>query len=169
MSAPRSPLHDLQVASPCHASWEQMEGNERVRFCADCALHVYNLSAMTAQEAEQLVVKKEGRLCVRFFQREDGTVLTRDCPRGLIALRRAARRTALAIGLSVAAMFLLVFGLLGAALGMNRSQSNAQPFNGWFNGGSNVQGQPAPPNTVMGDVCPVEPEKPEPPEKPPRR
>src|SRR5258708_6452212 len=100
MSTLRTPLHDLRVAAPCSSSWEQMVGNDRVRFCESCALNVYNLSAMTAEEAERLVAKKEGRLCVRFFQREDGTVLTQDCPRGLIALRRAARRTSLAIGMS---------------------------------------------------------------------
>jgi hypothetical protein len=158
MSSLRSPLHDIRVASPCRASWEKMEGNERVRFCNDCALHVYNLSVMTAQEAESLVVKKEGRLCVRLYQREDGTVMTQDCPRGLIALRRAARRTTLAIGAGFAAMFLLLFGLFATALGLSgRGNSNASPFkplNGWFTGGSS-SGTP-----VMGAVCPVEKECP---------
>jgi hypothetical protein len=154
MSPLRSPLHDLRVAAPCSAAWEQMEGDERVRFCDHCALHVYNLSTMTAQEAERLVVQKEGRLCVRFYQREDGTVMTQDCPRGLAAVRRAARRTSLMIGGAFAAMFLLVFGALGAAVGIsnrggNSNLNNVQPFktiDNWLNG----------PPPVMGTPCPVE-------------
>jgi hypothetical protein len=168
MARTNSPLHDLQVASPCSASWEQMEGDNRVRFCDACALNVYNLSAMTAQEAERLVARKEGRLCVRFFQREDGTVMTQDCPRGLAAVRRAARRAPLVIGGALAAMFLLLFGLVGAAVGLNNRNgtnlSNVQPFktiNGWLNGSSG--GTPTGvPVEVTGEICPQEPEQPDP-------
>jgi hypothetical protein len=38
---------------------------------------------MTEEEALKLVEEREGRLCVRFYQREDGTVITRDCPVGM--------------------------------------------------------------------------------------
>lgn len=72
----------MKIASPCLESWEGMRGDDRIRFCNRCSLHVYNLSAMSPSEAEELVGQKEGRLCVRFFQRRDGTVLTRDCPVG---------------------------------------------------------------------------------------
>ena len=92
-----------------------MQGDERVRFCEQCALHVYNLSAMTASEAENLVLEKEGHLCVRFFQRNDGTVLTQDCPRGLAALGRAANHTAFLIrAVFVAMPVSLIFSLLWA-------------------------------------------------------
>jgi len=165
MALRNSPLHHLHVASPCSAEWERMEGDNRVRFCDACALNVYNLSAMTAQEAERLVVHKEGRLCVRFFQREDGTVMTQDCPRGLAAVRRAARRVPLLIGGGVASMFLLLAGLLASAVGVSLSAranpSNGQPFNpinGWLNGpppgGSTVQGGLCPPGPVMGEALP---------------
>jgi hypothetical protein len=59
-----------------------MDGDERVRFCRDCNRNVYNLSAMTKREARRVVAEREGRLCVRFYQRRDGTVLTSDCPVG---------------------------------------------------------------------------------------
>ena len=81
-------LFELRVASPCTVSWDGMTGDDQMRFCQECRLNVYNLSAMTEEEARALVKKSEGRLCVRFFQRPDGTVLTRDCPLGLQALRR---------------------------------------------------------------------------------
>ena len=80
-------LDDLRVASPCSARWEDMAGDERVRFCSGCRLHVYDLSAMTRAEAAELVASVSGRLCVRFYRRADGTVLTRDCPVGLRAVR----------------------------------------------------------------------------------
>ena len=62
-----------------------MYGDDRRRFCSQCKLNVYNLSGMTRDEAEQLVMNSEGRLCVRFFRRKDGTVLTQDCPAGNFA------------------------------------------------------------------------------------
>lgn len=80
----------LQVASPCPARWDQMKGDARVRFCAGCKLNVYDLSAMGAEDARTLLLAREGRLCVRFFRRADGRVLTADCPRGVAA--RVRRR-----------------------------------------------------------------------------
>ena len=71
-----SPLKNLKVASPCSADWDRMAGDDRKRFCGDCKLHVYNLSGMTKYDAENLLRLSEGRLCVRYFQRADGTVLT---------------------------------------------------------------------------------------------
>lgn len=83
-----SVLDSVRIASPCPASWSTMEGDDRVRFCKQCQLSVYNLSALSRPEAEALVQQREGRLCVRYFQRADGTILTRDCPTGLRALRK---------------------------------------------------------------------------------
>ena len=85
-----STLDHVKIAAPCAADWDQMfsfEG-ERVRFCSQCNLNVYNLSSMTRSEAEALLHRTEGRLCVRFYRRSDGTVLTQNCPVGLRALKR---------------------------------------------------------------------------------
>jgi hypothetical protein len=82
-----------------------MRGDERVRFCESCKLHVYNLSAMTQPEAEELVRRSEGRLCIRCYQRSDGTVLTQDCPVGLAAVRRKLRRGLLAVAASFAVVY----------------------------------------------------------------
>jgi hypothetical protein len=57
-----------------------MAGTDRVRFCPDCRLNVYNFSAMTRTEVETLVTARKGRrLCALFYQRADGTMITRDC------------------------------------------------------------------------------------------
>jgi hypothetical protein len=68
-----------------------MTGDDRVRFCEHCRKNVYNLSSMSHDEAAALVRQTEGRLCVRFYRRHDGTILTNDCPVGLRAARRWAR------------------------------------------------------------------------------
>ena len=106
-----SSLNVINVASPCPADWGEMAGDDRKRFCSQCNLHVYNLSDMSETEALKLVNGADGRLCVRFFRREDGTMLTRDCPVGLRAVRvKFARMWA-----STVAMFgaLTVSSLLG--------------------------------------------------------
>jgi hypothetical protein len=83
-----NPLNNVRVAAPCNADWEQMFGNERARFCGQCNLNVYNLSSMTRSEAEHLIASNEGRLCVRFYRRADGSILTKNCPVGLRAIQR---------------------------------------------------------------------------------
>src|SRR3954452_18101048 len=80
-------LKHVRVASPCKSDWDQMIGTDRVRFCGQCNLNVYNLSAMTRDQAESLIAANEGRLCVRFYRRRDGSIITQDCPVGLRAVR----------------------------------------------------------------------------------
>lgn len=88
-------LGRVEVAAPCWASWDAMPGGERVRSCEACQHKVYNLSALSRREAEKLVrgaENKQRRLCIRFYRRSDGTILTRDCPRGLRAVRKRVAR-----------------------------------------------------------------------------
>jgi TonB family protein len=87
-----NPLANVKVAAPCSAEWRWMYGNDRVRFCNQCRLNVYNLSAMTRWEAEDLIRNTEGQLCVRFYRRADGTILTQNCPTRLRALKERVKR-----------------------------------------------------------------------------
>lgn len=66
--APKLFLNNLKVNSPCSADWNAMSGNEQVRFCEHCSLHVHNLSLMTQSQAERLISRSNGRLCVRYHQ-----------------------------------------------------------------------------------------------------
>lgn len=109
-----NPLDNIHVASPCSADWNEMYGNDRKRFCGDCKLNVYNLSDMTRQEAENLLMNSEGRLCVRFFRRADGTVLTKDCPVGWQAIKTKVARTA-------SASFAFGLAFLGGLFAFNQS------------------------------------------------
>jgi TonB family protein len=88
-----SPLDKIKVASPCTMEWRWMSGNDRVRYCRQCSLNVYNLSAMSQWEAEDLISRTEGRLCVKFYRRADGTILTKNCPVGLQAIKKKWART----------------------------------------------------------------------------
>jgi hypothetical protein len=121
-----SPLKNLKVASPCSADWERMAGDNRKRFCGDCKLHVYNLSGMTTYDAENLLRLSEGRLCVRYFERADGTVLTQECP---VGWARVKRRLSMASA-AVFGLFLSFVGLFGVTSGFGRR------------------------NVVMGDIAP---------------
>ncbi len=105
MSNHSNPLEGVKVAAPCSAGWENMTGNDRVRFCQQCDLNVYNLSGMSRREAETLINNTESRLCIRFYRRADGTILTRDCPTGLRAIRRRVSRITTAVASAVLGFF----------------------------------------------------------------
>jgi len=107
------PRFRLRLASPCTADWNAMQGDEHVRFCGQCEKNVYNISAMTHAEAEDLIREKEGKLCVRFYQRTDGTVLTADCPWG----RRRRRRRHIVMIAGAAAGLMVAAGFVSFRMG----------------------------------------------------
>lgn len=98
-------LDKLQVASPCEADWERMEGDARRRLCGHCHRHVYNLSAMTRDEILTLLGAPGASPCVRLYQRADGTLLTADCPVGA-RRRRWIAFSALAFGVLTGSVLL---------------------------------------------------------------
>lgn len=103
-------LNHLRIASPCPADWEKMKGDERVRFCDLCNLNVYNLAQLTRNEAVSLVAKTGGRICARVYRRADGTVITKDCPVGLRAIRQRTARFAGAVFATLMSLSSVVFG-----------------------------------------------------------
>ena len=100
-----NPLDNIKIASPCSANWDEMIGDARKKYCGDCKLNVYNLSGMTKIEAENLLEKSDGRVCVRFYRRSDGTVLTQDCPVGWAKVKRNLSRAATAVFTLIIAFF----------------------------------------------------------------
>jgi hypothetical protein len=87
-------LDRIRIASPCSAKWELMKGDGQVRFCGECRKHVYNLSAMTRRDAETLLREMDGRVCTHYYRRQDGTILTEDCPAGVRTKATRFRRRA---------------------------------------------------------------------------
>jgi hypothetical protein len=104
------PLSNLKIASPCPIRWEEMKGDDRARFCDHCDLHVYNISELTRRQAVALIEKTEGRLCGRIYRRADGSILTRDCPVGLRAIRKRFARIA---GATATAVLSFCFAVVG--------------------------------------------------------
>jgi hypothetical protein len=108
-------LDNVRIATPCRANWDRMLGDDRVRHCNDCNKNVFNLSAMTRDQAEALIVAKNGDLCARYYQRPDGTILLSDCTVGVS--QRNTRR------LVAAGAFALLAGTSAAAM-MQKHKSN---------------------------------------------
>jgi hypothetical protein len=98
-------LQNIRIATPCSESWDGMVGNDRVRYCGGCEKNVYNLSAMTELEAQELIAGNEGELCMRLFRRKDGTVITSDCPVG-VRRQRVTKIAAAALALGGAGLAL---------------------------------------------------------------
>lgn len=101
-----------------------MTGGERVRFCARCRLNVFNIKELTEVEVRALFLKADGRVCGRVYRRPDGTVLTKDCPTGLAAVRRKAM---VAVTMAVA-LVLTVVGFRAKSLPGGPSAGG----DGWF-------------------------------------
>lgn len=117
MTKQNSDINNLRVASPCSVGWETMSGDERVRRCASCELNIYNISEMKSEEVENLILKCEGRICVRLYKRADGTVLTKDCPVGFRAYQKRAARFA-------GAALATIFGLFSVSFGQKETEKS---------------------------------------------
>ncbi|QQR57318.1 MAG: hypothetical protein IPG59_20425 [Candidatus Melainabacteria bacterium] len=86
-------LDRISIAAPCSADWDNMVGDERERFCNQCTLNVYNISSMSKADAEEfLSLRTQGRVCVQFYKRKDGTIITDNCPKGLRVIRDKTRK-----------------------------------------------------------------------------
>ncbi len=153
MSPVASPLDQLHIASPCHVSWQDMTGDGRVRFCSECQRNVYNLSGMSRREGEALLRNTEGRLCVAYYQRADGTILTADCPVGL----RALKKRLVTVGvMGVALLLAFLGGVIALFAAGGRQEPGAPPqgphpwrvFLDMFDLG------PGQPPNVAGERCP---------------
>jgi hypothetical protein len=135
-----------------------MDGDGRVRFCRECNRNVYNLSAMTEREARRVVAEREGRLCVRFYQRSDGTVLTSDCPIGAKrSFFLSGARAALAVvGVAAGVTALSACGSVeDAPVRMGEPLMGRPPIEDW----DAETAEEHPGEVIMGDVA-LPPEQP---------
>lgn len=119
MSRTISLVQSVYVASPCNVPWETMPGGDKVRHCGECKLNVYNFAALTEAQAEELILKTEGRLCGMIYRRADGTVITKDCPKGLALVRQQAVAGLARVAAVIVFAGACVFSAFG--FGLNRS------------------------------------------------
>lgn len=126
-------LDRIRIASPCDMRWEEMTGDDdRARHCSRCERWVYDLSKLRRAEAEALVEAREGeRLCARFFRREDGRVMTVDCPVGAKERGRRLAMRFVRIGITAAAVVLAIV-LCAPHVQPAVEGWLAENFPGWF-------------------------------------
>jgi hypothetical protein len=108
-------LRKSSIPNPCPMDWDRMAGDERVRFCAWCGKHVYNLTAMSPDETASLIstVHELGeRRCVRLYQRPDGTLFASEC-------RPASHGTAMPWQFTIRFLMAIIAGC-AAVLGLTR-------------------------------------------------
>lgn len=84
-----SALDNISIATQCRADWNDMNGTEQIRFCGQCSKHVYNISAMSEAEVEELILRSESVPCMKLFRRKDGTIIFDNCP---VALRKVRNK-----------------------------------------------------------------------------
>jgi hypothetical protein len=99
---------------------------------------------MNREEAEAFLRQATGRVCVRYYQRHDGTVLTRDCPVGVGIVRRARRRLALAAASA--------FAVFTTGLGMSLRAGQLASYDDVWR-----SRQPEPVRRVLNAIDPPEP------------
>jgi hypothetical protein len=116
--ARKANLDDVSIAAPCPIKWDEMEGDDRIRFCSVCELSVYNLSEMTRKDAESFLRSRSGRSCVKLYRRMDGTLITKDCPIGRRIADNVRRRVR-----AIAALFITI---LNASAVFGQQQQNSQ-------------------------------------------
>ena len=106
-------LDSVYVDDPCPVAWDSMSGSHRVRFCSQCKQSVFDVSSLSAHDAAQLIQESGGNLCVRFYRRLDGTLVTKEC--APIRALRFARRTVARAGLALASLFGFAFAVSGCS------------------------------------------------------
>jgi hypothetical protein len=154
-------LDEMTTKTPCKVSWESMVGDERTRFCVRCSKNVYDLRAMTEDEAESFLAVHldDADARVRLYRRSDGRLLTTDCPVG--ATRRHRGKVAV-VGAAATVTIAGVASLVGD-LDVPRAHSPLHATHSRFE-------PPRPvPNDPVRLVGPAdEPPMPPPPGAPPR-
>lgn len=93
MSTDKS-VRSITVTSPCLADWDQMTGNDQIRFCEHCNLKVHNISELSYSQAARLIARSQGGLCVRYYRDSQGAALTKQTSRKLHQIGRRASRIA---------------------------------------------------------------------------
>lgn len=132
-------LDSIKVESPCGEKWNEMTGNETVRFCSHCAKNVHNISRMTRKRARRLVANSNGSLCVQYVRRADGRIET--LKRELIKITRQTGVAAKVLGASLA---------LSTAAGAQTANQN--PNQQTVAAANQIQANDQPSATVSGTI-----------------
>ncbi len=140
----------LRVSSPCPKSWLHLRGSDRVRYCDECRLNVYNVADLSGAEIRELLRRSSERFCGRLYLRGDRTATLRDCPGQ--RRRQFLRRTFLAASFLALVVFAALFR------GMARPDTSRLP--GWVRAVADVIDPPRPDPAgcdIVGIIVPKSP------------
>src|SRR5688500_14657807 len=59
-------INEFEISGPCEASWNDMKGDDRFRYCDHCEKTVNNISTMKRQDALRIVRRSNGNICIRY-------------------------------------------------------------------------------------------------------
>ena len=132
-------LNNVTINSPCSSDWDSMVGNDQVRFCKHCSLEVHNLSRMTRNQAERLVARSHGRLCVRYHHDPTGRPVTLPVGQKLHRIsRRVSRFAAGAFTATLSVTSVAAQNSTGFQSGVSNPPSATRPIARWGLGASIV-------------------------------
>src|SRR5262245_9398439 len=142
-------LERVSIQTPCSLSWEGLAGDAQKRFCGQCSRHVHNLSALRADEAEELLAQSSGRLCVTYLPGPDGRPLTLpEAPRPAAPRPAARARRGWDVRGLVRSFFAGAFGVVALLAGCSVESRQAALPPGDDDAG---------PNAATPRTCPEDP------------
>ena len=116
-------LDRICIALPCSMNWEDMQGNDEVRLCGGCDKNVYNISAMSKKRAEE-ILSAPTLPCLQLQRRDDGTLVTDECPDFFKPIRTYWKRTA---GFFLSLIALLAPQIAAAEYKLRQSYQKGRP------------------------------------------
>ena len=72
-------LSEITISTPCPMDWNQMSGDDRMRYCTACGKRVHDVAKMTSAEVDVLFRDNDGDVCGRLSRFADGTLMTAEC------------------------------------------------------------------------------------------
>lgn len=71
----------LKIDFPCTADWNQMRGNERIRYCEECNKYVYDFARLPRRQVEEMMAASPGRICAKLTYKNNSLVFLDSKPR----------------------------------------------------------------------------------------
>lgn len=117
---PKKVVEQFRPASSCGQNWNKLSGTDKIRFCEECKLQVYNFKDMDDEEAASAVFQREAINGATLYRRRDGTFLTQDCPVG------AKRKRVMVIAATIGALVLVGSFVLVSSMPPPEEQPSVQ-------------------------------------------